>query len=80
MRPSSDPDLEMILADMRQDFIEGARDKLEAVEDEIEGLRFASDGAENHLLEIKRIVHSIKGSGGSFGFPTISKVDRKSVV
>jgi len=74
MRPSSDPDLEMILADMRQDFIEGARDKLEAVEDEIEGLRFGADGAENHILEIKRIIHSIKGSGGSFGFPTISKI------
>jgi len=71
---SSDPDLEMILADMRRDFIEGARDKLDAVEDEIEALRFSADNAENHILEIKRIIHSIKGAGGSFGFPTISKV------
>jgi len=71
---SSDPDLHMILADMRQDFIEGARDTLETVEDEVEALRSGLGNPDNHILEIKRIIHSIKGAGGSFGFPTISKI------
>ena len=74
MMLSTDPDLEMILADMRQDFIENTRDKLEGLEDEIEALRFGDDSGENNILEIKRVIHSIKGAGGSFGFPTISKV------
>ena len=71
---SSDPDLEMILADIRQDFIESTRDKLELVEDEIEALRSGSDGTERNILEIKRIIHSIKGAGGSFGFPTVTVI------
>ncbi|WP_084005598.1 Hpt domain-containing protein [Magnetovibrio blakemorei] len=71
---STDPDLEMILADMRQEFIEHTRDKLELVEDEIEALRSGTGDCERNILEIKRIIHSIKGAGGSFGFPTISKV------
>lgn len=70
----SDPDLQMILADLRQDFIDNTRDKLEVVDDEIEALRSGSENSEHHILEIKRIIHSIKGAGGSFGFPTISKV------
>lgn len=64
----------MIMADIRQDFIVNTRDKLEVVEEEIEALRNGADDPENHVLEIKRIIHSIKGGGGSFGFPTISKV------
>ena len=71
---SSDPDLQMILADIRQEFIDNTRDKLEDVEDAIEALRAGADHPDNHILEIKRIIHSIKGAGGSFGFPTISKV------
>lgn len=71
---SSDPDLQMILADIRQDFIVNTRDKLDDLEEEIEALRNGSDNAENHILEVKRVIHSIKGAGGSFGFPTISKV------
>lgn len=64
----------MILADIRQDFIVNTRDKLDDLEEEIEALRSGSDHAENHILEVKRVIHSIKGAGGSFGFPTISKV------
>ncbi len=70
---STDPDLQMIMADIRQDFIVNTRDKLDDVDDEIEALR-QGDSPEQRILEIKRIVHSIKGAGGSFGFPTISKV------
>ncbi|MEG3620266.1 Hpt domain-containing protein [Magnetovibrio sp. PR-2] len=71
---STDPDLQMILADIRQDFIDNTRDKLDDLEEEIEALRQGDTSAEQHILEVKRVIHSIKGAGGSFGFPTISKV------
>lgn len=71
---STDPDLQMILADIRQDFIDNTRDKLDDLEEEIEALRQGDSSAEQHILEVKRVIHSIKGAGGSFGFPTISKV------
>ena len=71
---SSDPDLQMILAEMRQDFIDNTRDKLEVVEEEIEAIRTGTGNTEQNILEIKRIIHSINGAGGSFGFPTFSMV------
>ncbi|MCW8914693.1 MAG: Hpt domain-containing protein [Magnetovibrio sp.] len=71
---STDPDLQMILADIRQDFMVNTRDKLDDLEEEIEAIRMGADNPEQHILEIKRVIHSIKGAGGSFGFPTISKV------
>ena len=71
---STDPDLQMILADIRQDFIDNTRDKLDDLEEEIEALRQGDANAEQRILEVKRVIHSIKGAGGSFGFPTISKV------
>ena len=70
----SDPDLQMILADMRQDFIDNTRDMLGDIDEEIEALQSGLDNSEQHILEIKRIIHSIKGAGSAFGFPTVSKV------
>lgn len=69
-----DPDLAMILDDLRQEFIEETRDKIEEIEKMIDGLRSREGSPANNLMEIKRLMHTIKGGGGSFGFPTISKV------
>lgn len=69
-----DPDLEMILADMRQEFIEETGDKLEEIEQVVGQIRSRSGAHENNIMEIKRLMHTIKGGGGSFGFPTVSKV------
>ncbi|MBF0248615.1 MAG: Hpt domain-containing protein [Alphaproteobacteria bacterium] len=74
MAQDFDPDLEMILADMRQEFIEETRDKIEEIDEAIERIRNRSGALENHILDVKRLMHSIKGGGGSFGFPTISKI------
>ena len=71
---SYDPDLEMILADMREEFIVDTSDQLDTVEKSVELLNQGSGRNDIHILEIKRLIHSIKGSGGSFGFPTISKI------
>jgi CheY-like chemotaxis protein/HPt (histidine-containing phosphotransfer) domain-containing protein len=69
-----DPDLQMILADMRQDFIEDTGDKLEEIEQVAVRLRQGIGQLDNNVMEIKRLMHTIKGGGGSFGFPTVSKI------
>ena len=69
-----DPDLEMILADMRQEFIEDTSDKLEEIEQSVDMLRSRGGSVENNVMEIKRLMHTIKGGGGSFGFPTVTKI------
>lgn len=69
-----DPDLAMILDDLRQEFIVETRDKIEEVEKMIGDLRERVGSPANNLMEIKRLMHTIKGGGGSFGFPTISKI------
>lgn len=68
----NDPDLEMILADMRQEFIESSEDRLDEVEEAISRLLANKGKAEYEFLEIKRHVHSIKGMGGSFGFSSVT--------
>ncbi len=68
----NDPDLEMILADMRQEFIESSEDRLDEVEEAISRLLSNKGKPEYEMLEIKRHVHSIKGMGGSFGFSSVT--------
>lgn len=68
----NDPDLEMILADMRQEFIENAGDRLDEVEEAIARMLANKGRTEYELLEVKRHIHSIKGMGGSFGFPSVT--------
>lgn len=64
----------MILDDLRQEFIVETRDKVQEIEQIIGDLRDRVGSAVNNLMEIKRLMHTIKGGGGSFGFPTVSKI------
>jgi CheY-like chemotaxis protein/HPt (histidine-containing phosphotransfer) domain-containing protein len=68
----NDPDLEMILADMRQEFVESSEDRLDEIEEAISRLLSNKGKPEYEMLEIKRHVHSIKGMGGSFGFSSVT--------
>lgn len=69
-----DPDLDMIIASMRDDFIADAMDKLEEIDTALDAIDDDVGKYENHLLDVKRITHSIKGLGGSFGFTSISRI------
>ncbi len=69
-----DPDLAMILDDMRVEYLETTHDRFDQIDTSISALLRGDGHAENHLLEIKRLVHTIKGTGSSFGFPTISMI------
>ncbi len=67
-------DMDAILAGMRSDFIADCRDKLDAAQNTIGHISRSDADYDTHLLEIKREIHSIKGSGGTFGFPTITHI------
>jgi len=69
-----DADMEMLLADMRFEFIEETRDRLERVEWQIRQIESRQGKLEDTLLELKRDIHSVKGSAAPFGFPTITKI------
>ena len=68
----ADAELDMILADMRQEFIESCEDRLDNVE---ETLALGISGhrkIEDVILDVKRNIHSVKGLGTSFGFSSVS--------
>ena len=71
---ADDPDLAMILEDMKSEFIEGTNDRLDEADRAIANLLAGRGDWNNNLLDVKRIVHSIKGGGKTFGFPTISMI------
>jgi len=64
--------VEAVLDNLRQEFIEQSQDMLA----EIDGLiaRLADGGGDGALLELRRHVHTIKGQGGTFGFPLITRI------
>ncbi len=70
----NDADMEMLLADMRFEFIEETRDRLERVEEQIKQIEHRQGKLEHVLLELKRDIHSVKGSAAPFGFPIITKI------
>lgn len=65
---------EMIVAALRDDFITDARDKIDQIDDVLDAIEAGEGRYENHLLDIQRLVHSIKGMAGSFGFMSISRI------
>jgi HPt (histidine-containing phosphotransfer) domain-containing protein len=68
----TEANLEMILADMAQDFIEGCEDRLDEIDACLSRIRDRQGVAENEVLEVKRHVHGLKGLGTTFRFPSIS--------
>lgn len=69
-------DLDDLMASMRQEFLESCRDKLanaNAIAARI--LRGTEEG--DDVRSLRRDIHSIKGQGTTFGFPTISTIAHK---
>jgi len=67
-------DLEMILADMAQEFIEGCEDRLDEIDDCLARLRRQEGTSGNHILEVKRQIHSLKGMGATFQYPSVTLI------
>jgi len=68
----SDANLEMVLADMAQEFLESSEDRLDEVDTCLVRLRNHQGTDGDDLLEVKRHVHSLKGMGATFRFPSIT--------
>jgi CheY-like chemotaxis protein/HPt (histidine-containing phosphotransfer) domain-containing protein len=63
--------------DMTQEFIAIAGDKLTEIEHLIDRLE-AGGESDEILRTIKRLTHTLKGNGGSFGFPNISLIAHRA--
>jgi len=70
----SEANLEMILADMAQEFIESCEDRLDDVDVCLGRLQRQEGIAGNDILEVKRHVHSLKGMGATFQFPSVTLI------
>ena len=69
-----DIDTEDILAQLRQEFIETARDQIDDIETKLDRLDGGDGNAGKELLSIQRHIHNIKGQGATFGFPLTGRV------
>lgn len=67
-------DSDDILVQLRQEFIENARDQLDDIETKLDLLDSGQGNAEEKLLGIQRHIHNIKGQGATFGFPITGRV------
>ncbi len=57
---------------LRQEFLADARDSLDAAQTALNTICDGSGDPGRLALEFQRQIHTLKGMGGSFGFPTIS--------
>lgn len=63
-----------IVAQLQGDFLDEARDRLETVEGYLGSIRDDGSDYDEMALGIRREVHNLKGTGGTFGFPSISLI------
>ena len=71
---SDDVDYQMMLEALASDFLDECSDKLANVETYLQYLEQKTGNTSENIMIIKRDIHSIKGAGTPFGFPTISKL------
>lgn len=70
----SDTQNQNILLELRREFIIEARDRLDDAQGALEGIYNDTISRKDAVTVIRRNLHSLKGMGKSFGFPTISLV------
>jgi len=67
-------DSDEIPTQLRQEFIESARDQIDDIETKLDQLGSGQANVEEELLNIRRHIHNIKGQGGTFGYPLTGRV------
>ena len=63
-----------VIESLRGEFLSDCLDHLERANEAIEGMAAAGGDGKTYLKQIQHNVHTIKGTGGSFGFPSISRI------
>ena len=71
---ATDDDLSQFIEGLRQEFIEITSERLTTVDDLITQMMDPDDGYNAAMLEFQRHIHSIKGTGVTFDFPTVSTI------
>ena len=69
-----DIDLDDIMAGLRRDFVDNSGDRLREVEANLHLIAEGRDDSGEALGTVKRLVHSIKGMGGTFGFSSVTVI------
>ncbi|MBL6934405.1 MAG: Hpt domain-containing protein [Alphaproteobacteria bacterium] len=68
---------EDVMESLRQDFLEGSLERLEQLEAVIDGIHNENVLTAETLMDFHRQVHSLKGLGGTFGFPFITLLSHR---
>lgn len=68
------PDMEAILAQMKEGFLETAHEKLDRMEEILQMFASKEGGNDDLQEEFLRDVHSLKGLGGTFQMPLVTKI------
>ena len=66
--------IEQVMQRLRQEFIESCQDKLDEIDVLLLRLESGKTVDSAKIFDFQRNVHSIKGQGGTFGFPLISQI------
>ena len=69
----TDTDVEAILGNLRQEYIDSSQDMLADI-DTLIGQIIRDDGRDEAFLDLRRHVHTIKGQGTTFGFRLITRI------
>jgi len=67
-------DIDPILDRLRESFIETASERLDTLDSYIATLLQGSQGTTDVMTDFRGQTHSLKGTGGTFGFPLISVI------
>lgn len=70
----SENEIEAVLERLKVEFVDTARDQLDDVELRIDTLDSGGAISADDLYDVQRNIHNIKGQGGTFGHPVISRV------
>ena len=66
-----------MMARLRREFLETAGDRLDEMEGLVDAVRRGMAGDSSRLSDLRRLAHSLKGMGGTFGYPLISVISHR---
>jgi CheY-like chemotaxis protein/HPt (histidine-containing phosphotransfer) domain-containing protein len=66
--------MEDMMARLRREFVDTADDRLGTLDELVDEIRQKKPDSPERMSEFRRIAHSLKGMGGTFGYPLISVI------
>ena len=66
--------MEDMMARLRREFLDTADDRLGTLDDLVDEVRQKKEDSPERMSEFRRIAHSLKGMGGTFGYPLVSVI------